>query len=217
MKRYANIDYGFRPENYWSDEDPLCAILRNVKGEKRRQMIIDYWNAGKLDELEADLLADEVDEGTRDRLGKIHPSFMGGEYMPGYLPLEVEIVRICLQSTTSDVISLRARPTGKAIAYRVVDEYDATFTLPITGSPLPLSLDEIVRQLDEGREDGSGFPEGGLSLGYNIMNSGGGGFGRLRHFTRISSDFYRDLQRHYELVFDDWVASEVLGSDPAAG
>jgi hypothetical protein len=85
MKRYANIDYSFRPEGYWSDKDPLCAILRNVKGEKRRQMIIDYWNAGRLDELEADLLADEVDEGTKDRLGKIHPSFMGGEYMPGYL------------------------------------------------------------------------------------------------------------------------------------
>src|ERR1022692_3038558 len=142
MKHYPNIDYSFRPGTYWSDADPLSAILRNVKGENRRQMIRDYWKAGRLDELDSALLRDEADEGTRDRLGKIHPSFMGGEYMPGYLPLEVEIVRICLQSTTSDVISLRARPTGKAIAYRVVDEYDATFTLPITGSPLPLTRSE---------------------------------------------------------------------------
>ena len=215
MKRYPNIDYGFRPESYWSDKDPLCAILRNVKGEKRRQMIIDYWDAGRLDELEADLLAEEVDEGIRDRLGKIHPSFMGGEYMPDYLPLEVEIVRICLQSTTSDVISLRARPTGKAIAYRVVDEYDATFTLPIPESAEPLVFADIVRELDEGRMDDSGFPDAGLSLGYNNMNSRSGGFESLRHFTRISSDCYRDLQRHYEHVFEDWVAGHVAKRDSA--
>ena len=38
---------------------------------------------------------------------------MGGEYLPGYRRNEVEIVRIELDSTTSDVISLRARPIGR--------------------------------------------------------------------------------------------------------
>ena len=28
----------------------------------------------------------------------------------------------------------------------------------------------------------------------------------LRHFTTISSDIYRQLYSHYELVYDDWVA-----------
>lgn len=193
----------------------LSAILRNVKGENRRQMIRDHWRAGKLDELDSNVLSEEVDERTRSRLGKIHPSFMGGEYMPGYLPLEVEIARICLQSTTSDVISLRARPTGKAIAYRVVDEYDATFTLPIPKSAEPLAFADIVRELDEGRMDDSGFPDGGLPLGYNNMNSGSGDFESLRHFTRISSDCYRDLRRHYEHVFEDWVAGHVAKRDSA--
>jgi len=49
----------------------------------------------------------------REGLGAIHPSFMGGEYLPGYRRNEVEIVRIELDSTTSDVISLRARPIGR--------------------------------------------------------------------------------------------------------
>jgi len=49
----------------------------------------------------------------REGLGAIHPSFMGGEYLPGYRRNEVEIVRIELDSTTSDAISLRARPIGR--------------------------------------------------------------------------------------------------------
>jgi hypothetical protein len=39
-KRYAGIDYDFRPESFWvSPSDPLQAILRNVKGRRRREMI----------------------------------------------------------------------------------------------------------------------------------------------------------------------------------
>src|ERR1022692_1837452 len=214
MKHYPNIDYSFRPETYWSDADPLSAILRNVKGENRRQMIRDYWKAGKLDELDPALLRDEVDEETRDCLGRVHPSIMTGEFMPGYLPLEVEIARICLRSITSDVISLRARPTGKAIAYRVVDEYDATFTLPIPESNEPLTLAEIIRQLDEGCMDDPGFPDGGLSLGYNKLNSKCTDHDSLRHFTRIASETYAQLHPHYEHAFDDWILS--IGPDHSA-
>ena len=35
----------FRPSSYWEDNDPMAAILRNVKGANRRQIITDYWNA----------------------------------------------------------------------------------------------------------------------------------------------------------------------------
>lgn len=39
---------------------------------------------------------------------KFHPSFVGGEYLPDYKANEVQIARIELQSTTTDVISIRA-------------------------------------------------------------------------------------------------------------
>ena len=78
MKKYASIRYGFRPQSYWEDADPLSAILRNVTGENRRRMITDYWNAGRLEELDGALLRDEPDEESKLRLGRIHPSFMGG-------------------------------------------------------------------------------------------------------------------------------------------
>ena len=207
MSAYPGIDYAFRPASYWVEGDLVQVLLKNVKGENRRQMILDHLQDDRLEELDDALLLEELDLGTRQRLGSIHPSFMGGEYLPGSLPGEVEIARICLRSTTSDVVSVRARPTARGtIAYRVVDEYSAEFILPIPESEGPLTLRELVRQLDEGRLDDSGFPaEGGLALGYNWMNAESGDYEGLRHFTRIGSNLYGQLCGHYERVFEDWV------------
>lgn len=214
MKVYPNIRYDFRPASYWDDSDPLHSILRNVKGENRRQMILDYARDGRLEELDPELLRDEVGEGTRQRLGRIHPSFMGGEYLPGYLPGEVEIARICLCSTMSDVISVRARPTAAGtIAYRVVDEYEAAFSLPIKESDRTLTLEDMIRQLDKGGLENEGFAEGGLSLGYNNLNADSADFEALRHFTRITSSSYPQLCTHYEHVFEDWVVLNVTERD----
>ena len=46
---------------------------------------------------------------------------MGGEYLPDYLPTEVEVARIDLQSIMRDAISIRACRDPKGIRYRVVD------------------------------------------------------------------------------------------------
>ena len=107
MKKFRGIRYGFRPKSYWDDSDPLTAILKNIKGENRRQMLIDYWNAGHLEKLNATLLQDELDAEERCSLGRIHPSFMGGEYLPSYLLGEVEIARIWqpLLNTTREVLA----------------------------------------------------------------------------------------------------------------
>ena len=205
MKKFRGIRYIFRPKSYWDDSDPLKAILKNIKGEKRRQMVIDYWNAGHLEKLNATLLQDEL--GTEDRrsFGRIHPSFMGGEYLPGYLPGEVEIARIWLQSTTSDVISLRACPRPSGISYRIEDEYEGQFTLPITESRFPLSLGELVRQFEEGRLKGL---FGNIATGYNEMNAEFAERESLRHFTRITSDIYSQLGTHFEKVFEAWAQPE---------
>jgi hypothetical protein len=207
MKTYPGIDYGFRPDSYWKENDPLQTALRNVKGENRRQMILEYAAENRLHEVEAQLLEDELDEPTRRLLGRIDPSFMGGEYLPKYLPGEVEIARICLQSTTSDVISLRATPTAdRKIAYRVVDEYDSVFTLPIYSSDTPLTLAELIRQFDEGNLDDAAIKSGGLSLGYNVMSTSEGDRQEKRHFTRITSSIYQKLHEHYEKIFDQWAS-----------
>lgn len=205
MKKYPGIDYSFRPASYWSDATPVSAVLRNVKGEARRIAIRHFCAKQEADCLDQKVFQEEIDNESRDALGKIHPSYMGGEYLPGYNGGEAEIARINLESTTADVISIRARPAGQGIAYQVVDEYNSSFDLPFSRSLQPLSLRRIIRLLDVGRLRDPGFPLG-LSLGYNQLGVWYDGYAFKRHFTKISSEFYPQLFTHYERVYDDWVA-----------
>jgi hypothetical protein len=157
-KRYAGIDYDFRLESFWAPpSDPLQAILRNIKGRRRREMIRDYYAAGKVDELFDELLKDCLDDEARDGLSRIHPTFMGGEYLPNYRRQEIEIARITLESTTSDVISLRARPASSRIKYQLVDEYGTEFRLPQQTSSRPFSLLELIRFLESVEHPGGRF------------------------------------------------------------
>ena len=171
--RYSDIDYEFQASSYW--EPPaavLAAVLRNVKGTERRAMIRDYFRQGRLDELLPELTCDELSQGARERLGRIHPSFMGREYLPGYRPNEVEIVRMEFKSTTADVTSVRARPVGRKkvkIEYRVVDEYLSDFTFKPRRSNEPLTLGQLVHSPD------------------NVKHSAGGGDLRDCHEINISN------------------------------
>ena len=53
--------FSFQPVSYWEESDPLTAILRNVKGTNRRQMIADFWDQDRFSELDPTLLADSPD------------------------------------------------------------------------------------------------------------------------------------------------------------
>jgi hypothetical protein len=94
------------------------------------------------------LLKDSVDYEARTRLGQIHPKFMRGEYLPNYGRCEVETARITIESTTPDVISLRARSAGSRTKYQLVDEYGTEFRLPQQTSSRPFSLRELIRFLN---------------------------------------------------------------------
>jgi hypothetical protein len=208
-KLYAGIDYDFRPESFWAPAgNPLDAVLRNVKGRRRREMIRDYNAAGKLNELFDELLKDSLDDESRESLGQIHPTLMGGEYLPDYRRQEVEIARIELESTTADVISLRVRPAGSRIKYRLVDEYETEFRLPRRTSRRPLSLRELILFLDFVEQEGLVDPEWkrfGFVLSFNQCNlECGADLETLRDFTSVSSDFYPGLASHYRQVIEEW-------------
>ena len=195
--------FSFRPASYWEENDPLSTILRNIKGTNRRQMITDFWNQDRLSELDPILLADSTNTEVRQLLSAIHPSFMGGEYLPDLLPTEVEIARVELKSTTSDVISIRARrdPGDELIHYRIVDEYETDFTIESKASSLPLSQGELIALLDDTTEGG----EGGLAHCYNILNNNSlGDPESLRNFTTVSSTIYPDLFEHYDAEHEKW-------------
>lgn len=185
----------FRPVTYWPADSLRLAVVGNIKGQVRRQTILRELEAGGADAPPAELLRPELSDSLREHLGRLHPTFMGGEYLPGYGPDEVEIARVAMRSTTADVISLRARfEEDGLIHYQVVDEYDTPFHLPITTSEDPLSMADIIRILDES----SAWGCTGLVLGILENNlSEGDDVGGLRDFLRVESDFYPGLSAHY--------------------
>jgi hypothetical protein len=202
MKRYSGIDYKQRPSSYWNDQDVLETLLRNVKGRERRAMIRTCWEQGRLGELGETFLKETLSEEERTRLGRIHPVFMGGEYLPDYQAEEVEIARLDLNSTTADVISMRTRRQPGGIGYRVVDEYGTEFRLERDHSRKPLTLGQLIRFID-----GTSHPDlvDGLALGYNEMNAScAGDRESYRYFTTVSSDIYPQLVEHYDHVFEEW-------------
>jgi hypothetical protein len=187
-------------------------------------MIRAYFREGRLDELLPELTCDEVSQGERERLGRIHPSFMGGEYLPGYRANEVEIVRMEFKSTTADVISVRARPVGRKkvkIEYRVVDEYLSDFTFKPHRSSEPLTLGQLVHSLDNVKHSAGGgdlsiddvWMRHGWVLCYIECNracSDEGDSVPHRNFMTISSDVYPDVARHYRRLIDRWVNAYAL-------
>jgi hypothetical protein len=169
--------------------------------------------------LDDQLLKDTLTESERERIGRIHHSFMGGEYLPEFKVGEEEIVRILLESTTSDVISVRARPIPGGIAWRVVDEYPdrGEYIVRPEVSVGPLTLAELIDLLDGASYTG-GDLEGGVALGWNNMNlDGGETASELRYFTTLESSLYPELSAHYDRVFDDWEEEHSKAVGGAAG
>ena len=203
MKEYAGIHYTLRPKSYWDDTSVEQAVLRGVKGKRRRQILSRALAEGKFETVSQKIQSAEISNELRDRLGQIHPSLMGGEYLPSYERYETEIARIELESTTSDVISIRARWEDEQIHYRVVDEYSTEFHCDPDSSDGPLSLGEFIEFIDAVSCQDLWGP---FSLAFNELNADGGTERRrLRHFTRINSDVYLQLSEHFEKVFEEWV------------
>jgi hypothetical protein len=132
---------------------------------------------------------------------------MGGEYLPNYRREEVEIARITLESTTSDITSLRARPVGSRIKYHLVDEYQTEFSLPQQTSSRPFPLRELIGFLESVEHPGADVSPRrfGFVLSFNQCNLDcGTDLETLRDFTSISSDHYPDLAPHYAQVMEEW-------------
>lgn len=136
----------YRSRDYFGRYDRQTELLTSVKGVMRRQAIRQALEEGTLDDLSDAFQQASLDADERQRLGAIHPDFMGGEYLPRSRHHEIEIARIRIRSTTSDVTCLYARPVGRRIAYRVVDEYGGeTFTGRAQRTSMrPLTMGQMI-------------------------------------------------------------------------
>ena len=194
------INLQFRPQSYFWAKDKGIQLLSDIKGANRRRMAEQALQGDVLGELSPQLLAHALSEDDRRFIGRLHPSFMGGEYLPSTRKQEVEIARITIASTTQDVTCVYARPLGKRISYRIVDEYNGD---TITGrqtrtSTKPLSLGELV----------SFFLQGWDLLGCLDHNFCEDGYPRDEvhgFIVDASSSFYSEFNEAITHEIDTWL------------
>jgi hypothetical protein len=196
------IDYDYRPASYWAPQN-LHQVVANIKGAERKNAALRLIDEARLEEASAVILADAVSEETRNLASKVHPSLMGGEYLPDYQTSEAEIARVTMASLTQDVISIRARSAQGQIGYRAVDEYDSQIRIEPNRSKRPLSLRQLVRLIDTGASDELGpIGLGIIQIQFDCTEQPAESFVDFLEFT---SEFYPDLANHYRFATLRWV------------
>lgn len=118
-----SIDRDFRPASYFRPQPLEDYRLAQVKNSQVRAHLRELLASERHDEVVRILREEGVSDQDCQALERIHPLYMGGNYLPSPRPGEVEIARIQIYSTTGDVAAVYARRVGRRIRYRVVDEY----------------------------------------------------------------------------------------------
>lgn len=193
---HQGVDLDFRPAGYFWPLDLATHLLATVKGAERRKHIQSLIDANLLDQLEDLVASPSLAPEVRRFTGRIHPWFMGGEYLPDQKKGEVEIARITLASTTQDVVSIRAKKGRRRLYYRVVDEYEGETLVGRNqrSSIRPLTLGQLIEFLD-----------GAWSVRDAVtMNEMACDVNRMRRFVTVSSPFYPHLATHYDQCFVNW-------------
>ena len=221
MPNHKDFQLNYRPESYWDDN---INGFTNIKGELRRQIIENAFREGNIDTLPDSIFSDELSNEERKFTGSIHPAFMGGEYLPDYLGDEVEIVRVSLKSVTYDVYSIRAKKADDGrINYRMVDEYESWdngyFKLKPEITSKPFTFKELVSFIDNVEWNDGYVACKGLTTRFRDMNYEPVCPSRreledLVDFVSVSSFFYPDLIRWYEIEAVEWFMDRLAEMDP---
>ena len=208
MNELQKIDLSFRPETYWPDSLSQEMLISRIKGKARQEIARGILRREGFTRLPDFLARAELTDEQRDVWGRMHPGFMGGEFLPNLEDGEVEIVRISLESTTNDQISIRARKTNGKIRYRAASEHDEDeamrYVLPFDESQDPLTLAELITFID-----GCYIPDD-IFLGGLVFANWECGYDDERNpdkairFVTIESPFYPDLAKYYSNQAVEW-------------
>src|SRR6266496_6494352 len=79
------IDLVFRPPSYFWPLGLETHLLARIKGAERKAALQRLIATRRLDEIPNFLAQSALSEADRQALGRIHPAFMGGEYLPDLL------------------------------------------------------------------------------------------------------------------------------------
>ena len=119
FKLGRGIDANYHPKKYFYDFDTGLPVKGAMLQAAYRSAVLESDHGAA----EAILLNSPTNDQERQLLGSLHPSLMGGLYLPDRAHAEVEVARVTIASTTMDVTCIFASPTAERISFRVVDEY----------------------------------------------------------------------------------------------
>ena len=179
----------FEPETYWDELDSHLGKDLN-EFERRLRAAISTGDCSEI------------------RLPAVRFGFEGGNYLPKFLNFEVEIARLALESTTWDVKSIRARPTSRGIAYRVVDEYDNNYSFRPKTSRRPLSMRRLVDLIEGLNVDGMSSSPAALRADQTADDANA--IRQIETFVTVSSDFYPSLETWYSNEAERWAKDQLL-------
>jgi hypothetical protein len=192
------IDLDYRPVSYFWPIALEKHLLARVKGAHRKALLQWLIATDRLDAIPEFLARSALTEDERKAQAFIHPSWMGGEFLPDMGEQEVEIARVTLRSVTRDVISVYARRAGMRIHYRVVDEYDGMTLSDRTWhiSDQPLTLRELETFFD-------GAWNVYRSLDF-LIDEGNSDVESMLVFAAASSAFYAQFGELYRRRIESW-------------
>ena len=204
----SHIDLKSRPISYFWAEDRGIHLSSNIMGAERKAKYERLIAEGKADLIDDWIASPALSAEDRGHFGRMHPAFMGGEYLPHRLSHEVEIARITIASTTQDVTSVYAKLGKDRIYYRVIDEYGGstlegpshrTSMHPLTLKQLTdffLSSWDLITCLDFNFED-SGYPRREVK----------------RFIVDASSSFYAEFGSLVHQRVDAWLDTKQVEED----
>jgi hypothetical protein len=187
------IDMQYRPESYFGPTSLGQHLLATVTGAERQRYIRTLIEENRLQDCPAWIAKESLTEEERSAASRVDPRFMGGEFLPDLRRGEVEIARINLESTTADVISVRAFQGKGPIRYRVCDEYypDSNVANIRRTSKRPLTLAQLEAFIEEAGA--------GIGIVRCCLDGDGIQPERYRNYLSATSPFYLQLKSLYQL------------------
>jgi hypothetical protein len=199
----SEINLTFRPKGYFWPMSLRTHVVSSIKGAERKAYVKEMFEEGREGELPPTVVQSGLPSELRQATGAMHPSLMGGEYLPDQHENEIEIARITIASTTSDVTSVYAGRNKDDIHYRTVDEYEGdTLCIQTTcSSKLPLTLGELA-DFFLGAWDLIGVLE--MNFESNRYPAD-----EVRSFFEASSEFYPDFGKLIEQRVETWLQKKL--------
>lgn len=194
------LDLSFRPLSFFSMHTKAQRSVANIKGEIRKELVREALSGGDSQDIQERYWKPSLGGNYRVNLGLIHPSLMGGEYLPDHGRDAVEIARISIESVTWDVTSVYAKKGRHRIHYKVVDEYEGEtlWGRSKRTSVKPLTLKQLLE-----------FFLCAWPLETVLRRNTGRTVEAAHAFVHASSEFYPQFERAVHQQIASWYSVDV--------